>query len=685
MSKGTGQKRIIRVFIASPGGLEDLRREFKRLIDQLNAGFGDGANVIFEALGWENTVSPVGRRVQSEINKDVATCDVFFLVMDKFWGRGSKTAVMHPVACLPELAKLRRSNTMEEFSLAMSRWESIARPLVFPIIKKLPADANRDAGPELRCILRLRRAFERSGKVLWHEWTTMAEFRGHADRILRRVARPSNNDYWGGMSPNAPQIPDYGPEFQIRIGELESELTKAREEKRAVEANAAFLEKEVKKLLPERAKSTEQFAKSRIEEITAVVERSGAVVSDLELAEHAAKAALTGKVEEARQAFSRALAETTDFRALFLGCRFYVSTGDLDEAERLMRRWLATIDLDSKNADLAAAYGNLGLIYIMRHDLVSAEKFHRQALTINEELDRHNGIAMQCENLGVVHWMRGESDQALQMHKRALEITESLGDRKLVSGICGNLAIVYLGLNELDSAESISRKGLAIDQEFGNRDGMASAYCVLATVAERRERLDQAEALYNEAIQIQTSLGDDQGLASTLSCIGLIHQKQGRPEQAMAAYEKAIAIYDNSGEIEGKADLYIDLGTLFLNQRKFDQAETALKKALTISQELGNSQSEASASNNLGALYQSRGALDLAVEMYSSAIAIDEKLGRIQEMAQTLANLGVLFETRGEAQKAREQWINAQNHFRRVDNESEVVKLQGWIDGLDKK
>ena len=119
-------------------------------------------------------MSPAGQRVQSEINKDVESCDLCLLVLDKVWGRRNKDAVWHPVACLPGLAKLRASNTMEEFSLALSRWEKQKRPIVYVALKKLPVDANRDpciisgisSGAVVAVALRLAAQDEYEGKTI---------------------------------------------------------------------------------------------------------------------------------------------------------------------------------------------------------------------------------------------------------------------------------------------------------------------------------------------------------------------------------------------------------------------------------------------------------------------------------------------------------------------------------------
>jgi hypothetical protein len=44
-------RRQIRVFIASPGDLQKEREAFRDVVDELNLGFGDGADVEFVPLG----------------------------------------------------------------------------------------------------------------------------------------------------------------------------------------------------------------------------------------------------------------------------------------------------------------------------------------------------------------------------------------------------------------------------------------------------------------------------------------------------------------------------------------------------------------------------------------------------------------------------------------------------------
>jgi hypothetical protein len=68
-------------FYRFAGDLGVDRRAFKEVIDELNSGFGDDADVKFIALGWEDALATTGRRAQGVINCDIDRSDVFVLAM----------------------------------------------------------------------------------------------------------------------------------------------------------------------------------------------------------------------------------------------------------------------------------------------------------------------------------------------------------------------------------------------------------------------------------------------------------------------------------------------------------------------------------------------------------------------------------------------------------------------------
>jgi hypothetical protein len=79
------QRRLIKVFIASPGDLIAERQSAHEVVKEINAIFGRNFDVEIDLLGWEDTLPGMGRP-QAMINRDVDGCDLFIGLLWKRWG-----------------------------------------------------------------------------------------------------------------------------------------------------------------------------------------------------------------------------------------------------------------------------------------------------------------------------------------------------------------------------------------------------------------------------------------------------------------------------------------------------------------------------------------------------------------------------------------------------------------------
>ena len=456
---GMAESRTIRVFIASPGDLAVERRAFKDVIEDLNGDFGDGAGVKYEALGWEDTLASTGRRSQSVINREIDRCDVFVLAMHRRWGQEAPDA------------KPYSSYTEEEFYRAFERWKKEAAPEIFVFFKHIDSASMADPGPQLKQVLDFRKQLEESRHVLYHLFADEQEFKSEVNRHLRAFAK--------GELPRADALRD---KVLLPLAVLE-EVQKEKAEKQAA---------------LERAEREHQLA-------AAVV--ACAETFALEFAERASKAALEGRVEEARQDFAKATDGTTNLRVLYLAYEFYDRTGDLTTAEELLERWLAISGRDAETADTADALGNLGLIYQTRGDLDRAEEMHRKALAIDEKLGNQEGMAAVYGNLGLIYKQRGELDRAEEMHRKSLAIEEKLGRQEGMAADYGNLGLIYQTRGDLDRAEEMYRKVLVIDQKLGRQESIANAYGNLGVVAEDRGDTERARELWTKARDLFAKIG----------------------------------------------------------------------------------------------------------------------------------------------------------------------------------
>ncbi len=196
MAGSNDTKRVIRVFIASPGDLAVERRAFKDTIDELNAGFGRGADVEFVPLGWEDALSQVGRRAQSVINTDVDACDVFVLIMWRRWGQEAPDAEERGFT----------SYTEEEFYRALARFEKSGAPTIFVFFKHIDPGQIADPGQQLAKVLEFRKKLEQTRQVLYRPFADENAFKQEIDRHLVAFAR-------GEIEPSAdnrgvPLLPD---------------------------------------------------------------------------------------------------------------------------------------------------------------------------------------------------------------------------------------------------------------------------------------------------------------------------------------------------------------------------------------------------------------------------------------------------------------------------------------------
>ena len=325
-------KKLIPVFIASPGDLVEEREKFKESIDDLNKGFGVGADVEFEPLGWEDTLALTGRRNQSLINTEIDRCEVFLLCLHRRWGQEAPDSKYS-------------SYTEEEFYLALNRFQRTGTPEIFVFFKRVDPGQEGDPGPQLEKVMRFRRGLEESRKVIYRYFSDQEEFKKEVSKHLVAVGKG--------------ELPNVKTE-QVNIFPLSAieEVEKSK--------------KQVQEALKEAERANERADQAYLK----------TEILQLEIAEDAAEAANDGRLETARQKFAKAVDGTTNIDVLNLASKFYKRTGELNLAETYLNRWLMISGENSESAATASAYGNLGIIYQTRGELDKAEEYWVKSIEV---------------------------------------------------------------------------------------------------------------------------------------------------------------------------------------------------------------------------------------------------------------------------------------------------------------
>jgi tetratricopeptide (TPR) repeat protein len=532
-------KRKISVFIASPSDLSKERSLFKDALHQLNVGFGDGANVEFVPLGWEDTFASTGRRSQSVINDEIDRCDAFILVMHRRWGQHAPDA------------KPYSSYTEEEFYRALERWKKTDAPEIFVFFKRVDAASEGDPGPQLKKVMEFRKQLEETRQVLYHYFDDERSFVNEVDRHLRAYAKDD--------------LPKADKQREIVV--LPSMVVEEVEKAKAIaiqKTNEA-----------EAARDAEKEAQLKIQTM------------QLQMAEDAANLSREGKIEYARQKFAELVVESIDIRVLYLGYEFFNRTGDLDSAFSVLEKWLALSGPEQISVTTANAYGILGDLYKTRGELQYAEEMYQKSLTINETLSNKGGMAGGYASLGLLYQIRGAFERAEEMHKRSLAIELELGRKVGVAADYGNLGLLYQARGELDLAEDMYLKSLTMYEELKNTAGMASAYGNLGNLYQVQGKLEDAEQMYQKSLDIEEGLGHKEGMASDYGNLGNLYQMRGELQRAEDMYRKSLTIEEALGRKEGMASDYGNLGVLYSTRLEFEHAEEMLIKSLAIEEALG--------------------------------------------------------------------------------------------------
>ncbi|PHQ72369.1 MAG: hypothetical protein COB93_00365 [Sneathiella sp.] len=156
---------IVRVFIGSPGGLEDERRAAYDVVNEVNLSSSEHWGCQFKLVGWEDTI-PGYHRPQDKINIDLDKCDYFLGILWRSWG--SK-----PSANESEYT----SGFHEEYSRAKQRIESGHMKDLAVYFKKVDIPTGMKPDESLKDVLDFRQKCIEEKKVFFKDFDSTETFR----------------------------------------------------------------------------------------------------------------------------------------------------------------------------------------------------------------------------------------------------------------------------------------------------------------------------------------------------------------------------------------------------------------------------------------------------------------------------------------------------------------------------
>lgn len=162
-------RKIIKVFIASPGDLGNERQIARDVAEEYNGNNSELTGYQIEMVGWEETIGGIGRP-QEIINKDLARCELFVGMLWKRWGTP------------PDTDGKYSSGFEEEYQLSFERYAKEQRPNMLMLFKNVDNSLLQDPGEGLKKVLEFKDRLIKEKKVLYEVFDDEREY----EKKLRR-------------------------------------------------------------------------------------------------------------------------------------------------------------------------------------------------------------------------------------------------------------------------------------------------------------------------------------------------------------------------------------------------------------------------------------------------------------------------------------------------------------------
>ena len=166
-------RKVLRVFLASPGDLQDERKAIRDVVIEFNESWADELGYQVELLGWEETVAGFGRP-QYLINQELDQCDLFIGMIWKRWGTP------------PGSNNQYTSGFQEEFERSLARREKSERPEISLFFKNIPDEFMVDPGNDLIKVLQFKEQIIREKKILFQVFSDVKDMEGLARKSITK-------------------------------------------------------------------------------------------------------------------------------------------------------------------------------------------------------------------------------------------------------------------------------------------------------------------------------------------------------------------------------------------------------------------------------------------------------------------------------------------------------------------
>jgi tetratricopeptide (TPR) repeat protein len=327
---------------------------------------------------------------------------------------------------------------------------------------------------------------------------------------------------------------------------------------------------------------------------------------------------------------------------------------------------------------------NLCFVGVAYRDLGDYDKtieYCQRALDIaREEKDPHEE-SRALSYIGIAHYYQGDYEEAVGRCKDALDITRRTGgDKRIEIEQLRYLGHARRGLGQFEEAVEAYRQSLEAARQSGDRNGENYVLSALGRISSDMGKHERAIKEYlPDAIRVAGEIGDRRGESASLGHLGLAYREMGQYEEAKACYEQALKVASAIGEQSVEAYSLGGLGRVYLALGQLEAAIESASAALEIANKIEMQRAQQHWGTILAQIYlHADRELPKALQILDDALAYNS----IWTNHRSFATKGLVLARLGQAQPAREAFLKASEHARRLLERTPGYFDTGYILGL---
>lgn len=652
---------LYKVFIASPGNLENERKAFRQVLRRYNEEEAVYDEVLFFPIFWERAAGGIVRP-QDKINTEIDDCDYMVLILGDRWGSAPGVDGNSDYS----------SATEEEFYRALRNYHDENYPMkeIVVFFKDIDQIQLDDPGAQLSKVIEFKKKLESEKQIFFRTFENENDFKGKLVRTLGEWVRNHNR---GGKKIGSRKKWEFSPFQNKHIEHIPFPREKSLDEKSVLvkELNEA-------KRLGEEGDIT--LAEQKYESL---------IISSVELSpknDYAKFLFRIGKLGRAEQLY-REILDTSDrekntgwtSRANANLALIARSRGELDEANRLLEISLMYNKKLEHLAGMADNYRHLASIKRIKGDLETAKVNAEKSLKIFKEIEYGPGIADACSDLGVILRFNGDYDRAKYHYKMSFDINKKLKRISCQADNNGHIGTIKRMKGDLVSAEECYNTATEINLKLNRKHGLAKNMGDIGMVLLERMEYEEAKIFMSQALELSHEVNNQEMVARHLSGLVRLYLSTNNYKKANSHLESALIVNKKMGAREGIATIYQLMGSLQYIGKQLSESEISTNKALIVWEDMNNILGISECYETLAFIERSRGNIKKAVQYCNDAIKRCKDVGaKIGEGSVRMA-LASIHNMYGENDKAKKQLSIARKIYGQIGIQKQVELIDKYM------